>query len=198
MNSKQKVKILKTGVASDTYKHLGEVQSRPPGQLLEQDLEVSTREQENFQILEGLNSKRQRMEEHRPQNVFMLKAIDRHNCVNDMLTLYKQPTIGNCKLYLTFNGETAVGHGVLSEVYSVFWDNFVSSYCERSSHFTFSISAAMSQDDFAAIGRILTDQFIQTGTLPLQISEAIIQQAVIGQVSEECLIQSFLMLLNEK
>lgn len=186
------------GVASDTYKHLGEVQSRPPGQLLEEDLEVSTREQENVQILEGLNSKRQRTEEHRPQNVFMLKAIDRHNCFNDMLTLYKQPSIGNCKLYLTFSGETAVGHGVLSEVYSVFWDNFVSSYCEGSLHFTFSVSAAMSQDDFVAIGCILTDQFIQTGTLPLQISEAIIQQAVIGQVSEECLIQSFLTLLNEK
>ena len=83
------------------------------------------------------------------------------------------------------------------EVYSVFWDNFVYCYCEGASHFTFSVSAALSQDDFVATGRILTHQFIQTGTLPLQISEAIIWQAVVGQVSEECLIQLFL-LLHEK
>ena len=80
----------------------------------------------------------------------------------------------------------------------MFWDNFVYCYCEGASHFTFSVSAALSQDDFVATGRILTHQFIQTGTLPLQISEAIIRQAVVGQVSEVCLIQSFLKLLHEK
>ena len=83
------------------------------------------------------------------------------------------------------------------EVYSVFWDNFVYCYFEGASLFTFSVSAALSQDDFVATVRILTHQFIQTGTLPLQIWEAIIWQAVVGQVSEECLIQSFL-LLHEK
>ncbi|CAH3046107.1 unnamed protein product, partial [Porites lobata] len=83
-------------------------------------------------------------------------------------------------------------------VYSVFWDRSVSSYCEGSSHFTFPVTAAKSQDDFVAIGRILTHQFIETGTLPLQILKAIIQQAVTGRVSEECLVQSLLMLLYEK
>lgn len=70
--------------------------------------------------------------------------------------------------------------------------NFISVY------FTFSISAVLSQDDFVAIGRLLTHQFIQTGTIPLQKWEAIIQQAIVGKVSDECLIQSFLKLLYEK
>ena len=59
-------------------------------------------------------------------------------------------------------------------------------------------SRFLSQDDFVAIGRILTHQFIETGTLPLQILKAIIQQAVTGRVSEECLVQSLLMLLYQK
>ena len=59
-------------------------------------------------------------------------------------------------------------------------------------------SRFLSQDDFVAIGRILTHQFIETGTLPLQILKAIIQQAVTGRVSEECSVQSLLMLLHEK
>ena len=66
---------------------------------------------------------------------------------------------------------------MLREVYSVFWDSFVSSYCEGSSRFTFSVTAAMSQEDFVAVGCILTHQFIENGTLLLQISEAIIQEA---------------------
>ena len=128
----------------------------------------------------------------------MVRLISRHNCVKEMLTLFKDQSIVNTKLCLAFKGENAVGHGLLREVYSVFWDNFVANYCEGSSHFTFSVSAATSQEDFAAIGRIRTHQFIQTGTIPLQISEAIMQQAVVGKVSEKCLTESFLMLLHEK
>lgn len=88
-------------------------------------------------------------------------------------------------------GDDTAHDGVRREVYSVFWDSFVSSYCEGCCRFTFSVSAALSQGDFVAIGRLLTHQFIQTGTFPLQISEAIIQQAVVSKVTEECLIQSF-------
>lgn len=145
-----------------------------------------------------LNIKRQKVEEQLGNATATIKIINRHSCVKDMLALFKEHGIANCNLCFVFEGENASGQGVIREVYSVFWDNFVYSYCEGASHFTFSVSAALSQDDFVATGRILTHQFIQTGTLPLQISEAIIRQAVVGQVSEECLIQSFLKLLHEK
>ena len=114
-----------------------------------------------------------------------------------MLALFKEHGIANCNLCFVFERENASGQGVIRQVYSVFWDIFVYSYSEGASHFTFSVSAALSQDDFVATGRILTHQFIQTGTLPLQISVAIIRQAVVGQVSE-CLIQSLLKLLHKK
>ena len=41
-------------------------------------------------------------------------------------------------------------------------------------------------------------QLIQTGTIPLQLAEALMQQAVVGKVSHDCLVQSFFMLLHEK
>ena len=40
--------------------------------------------------------------------------------------------------------------------------------------------------------------FLLTGTFPVQLSEAAVQQAVVGRVTEECLISPFLTLLSEK
>ena len=103
--------------------------------------------------------------------------------------------VANCKVCPTFKIKNAVGHGVLRIVYSTFRDHLVSSYCKGSSHYTPSVSAAMSQG-FVATVRILKHQFIQTGTLPFQIPEAIIQQAVAGQVLG--VFESFLMLCCKK
>lgn len=178
------------GVAADTYKQLEEVQSHTPAQLLEDDPEVSTSEQVNIQILKGLNDKCRSVKEQFENELEMVREVSRHNCVKDMLTHFRQQSVADSKLCLLFKGQHVV-------VYSVFWDRSVSSYCKGSSHFTFPVTAAKSQDDFVAIGRILTHQFIETGTLLLQILKAIIQQAVTGRVSEECLVQS-LMLLYEK
>ena len=165
------------GVPKDSNKAHEEVQSYPPARLLEDDPEVSSSQQENIKRLAYLDVKRQKVEEQLGNATATIKIINRHSCVKDMLVLFKEQGIANCNLCFVFEGENASGQGVIREVYSVLWDNFVDSYCEGVSHFTFSLSAALSQDDFVATGRILTHQFIQTGTLPLQISEAIIRQA---------------------
>lgn len=51
--------------------------------------------------------------------------------------------------------------------------------------FVFVLSPSFTMEDYTALGRIITHQFIQTGTMPLQLAEAIIQQAVVGNVSQE-------------
>lgn len=186
------------GVPNDSNRALEEVQSHPPAQLLEDDPEVSPSQLENIKKLEYLDFKRQKVQEQLENDTATIKMINRHNCVKNMLALFKEQGIAKCNFCFVFEGENASGHGVIREVYSVFWDNFVYSYFEGTSHFTFSVSAALSQDNFVAIGFIFTHQFIQTGTIPLQISEAITLQAVVGQVSEECLLQSFLKLSHEK
>lgn len=44
----------------------------------------------------------------------------------------------------------------------------------------------------------LTHQFLLTGTFPVQVTEAQIIQTMFGQVSEDCLVSSFLQLLLER
>ena len=177
---------------------LAEVAPGPPVQLLEDDPDISG-ELAAIQTLDELSVKQEMAKGQFNNHQLMFKEINRHNCVNELLTLYQEETIiVNHELMLSMKDEEAAGDGVCREVHSVFWDSFVSSYCEGCSHSTFSVSAALLKDDFVAIGRLLTHQFMQMGTIPLHISEAIIQQAVVGKVSEECLIQSFLKLLHEK
>jgi hypothetical protein len=179
------------------YDLFDELLSRPPGTLImEGDTEKSSEEQETLKLIDNLNIKRQYAEQQLEEHHMI--EVSRHNCVEDMFEMYKEENITKYRLSLIFKEEGAFGSGVLREAYSSFWDSFVSSYCEGSSNFAFSVSAAITQDNYVAMGRILTHQYIQTGTLPLQISEAAIQQAVIGKVSDECLIHSFLMLLQEK
>ena len=172
------------------------VQSSPPSQLMEEDQALSEQDQTARNLLELLQVKRLKIQEElkRPQSV----KISRHNSCKELLNLYKEENVIQSKLDLAFKDEAAVGEGVCRDVYAVFWDSYVTNYCEGVSQFAFAVSPTITSTDYVTMGRILTHQFIQTGTIPLQLSEALIQQAVVGTVSEECLLQSFLMLLHEK
>ena len=117
------------GVEANTYKQLEEVQSHPPAQLLEDDPEVSTSEQVNIQILKGLNAKCRSVKEQFENELEMVREVSRHNCVEDMLTHFRQQSVADSKLCLLFKGQHAVGNDMLREVCSVFWDSSVSSYC---------------------------------------------------------------------
>ena len=57
---------------------------------------------------------------------------------------------------------------------------------------------SLTDEDYLALGRIITHQFVLTGTCPVQVVEAQIIHALDGQVSEECLVRSFLQLLPER
>ncbi len=115
------------------------------------------------------------------------------------MALYKQyDDILQSKVLLLFKGEDAIGDDVRGEIYAVFWENFLTHYCEGVDQFAFIVLPALTLEDNVALGWLLTHQFLQTGTIPLQLSEAILQQAVVGSVSKKCLVQSFLMLLHEK
>ena len=58
--------------------------------------------------------------------------------------------------------------------------------------------SVISPHDYVTLGCALTHLFILTRTLPLQLSEALVQQVVVRKVSDDCLLESFLMLMNEK
>ena len=103
------------GVPNNSNKALEEVQSHPPAQLLEDDPEVSSSQKENIKNLAYLDVKRQKVEEQLGSTTAPVKIINRHNCVKDMLVLFKEHGIVNCNLCFVFEGS---GQGVIREVYS--------------------------------------------------------------------------------
>ena len=68
-------------VPKDSNKAFEEVQSHPPAQLLEDDPEVSSSQQENIKKLTYLNVKRQKVEEQLGNATVTIKVINRHNCI---------------------------------------------------------------------------------------------------------------------
>lgn len=175
-----------------------QVEANPPNLLMEGDDLLSTEEERARELVEGLNSKRCETDNRLDKDVVESVNVSRHNCFKELLELYQDNRICQSKLYLHFKGEEAVGHGVSRDVFALFWEEFVTNYCEGVSQFTFTISPNISPHDYVTLGCILTHQFILTGTLPLQLSEALIQQAVVGKVSDDCLLESFMMLMHEK
>ena len=124
--------------------------------------------------------------------------IDRHDVVNELLALYKDDSILCSKLSVSFLSETALGDGVLREVFSSFWDSCLARFCEGNKQFVFVPRPSLTDEDYVAVGRIISHQFLLTGTFPVQVAEAQIIQALFGQVSEQCVVSSFLQLLPER
>ena len=87
---------------------------------------------------------------------------------------------------------------MFSTFWDCFWDCFLARFCEGNTQFVFVPRPSLTDEDYVAVGRIITHQFVLTGTFPVQVAEAQIVQAMFGQVSEDCLVSSFLQLLPER
>lgn len=166
------------------------VNNSPPVQLLE-DENIT-----NSDIIQSLEDKR--IKQFCALDSSRIVIINRHDVVKELLSLYKDKSILCSKLSVSFLDETALGDGVLREVFSTFWDCFLARFCEGGKQFALTPRPSLTDEDYLALGRIITHQFVLTGTFPVQVAEAQIIQTLFGQVSEECLVSSFLQLLPER
>lgn len=122
--------------------------------------------------------------------------VDKNNVVKQLLEMYREDeAISNNKLVVSFEGEQANGEGLLRELYSLFWESFFSQNCEGSNQYTLCVSPNLSEEDFTALGRLITHMFIQCGTFPVKLVKASMYQALFGAVSDEIVLDSFLRLL---
>ena len=119
--------------------------------------------------------------------------IDRHDAVDELLALYSDKDILDCKLSVSFTDENALRDGVLREVYSVFWDSFVARFCEGSRQFAVIPNPSLSDENYEALGRIITHQLVLTGTFPIQLAEVQVLHALFCSRGQ----QSFLKFVNE-
>ena len=97
-------------------------------------------------------------------------SLSRNEIVGELLKLYKDDEILTKKILPSFEEENASGDGVLREVYSLFWQNFVSDNCFGSSQFAVRIVPQVS-NKYVALGRIITHQFLECGTFPYSLLE---------------------------
>ena len=118
----------------------------------------------------------------------------RENIVRGLISEYKDPSILQRKVAAVIEGSEATGDGVLREVYSSFWDTFLSQSDGDSEHML-PLLLDLSQEDYVSIGRILTHQFILCGVFPVKLSQASMQHALLGTAMDQCIVESFLALL---
>ena len=174
-----------------------DVSPKPPEVLFESDEETHTTEISTHASYASLEERRiqglSALEKHHEK----VLTISRHN-ITELMSVYQDPEVGKQKLVVLFDEDSGSGDGVVREMFSLFWEQFVLLNCEGSSQFTISVSPAMRPDDYATVGRILTHGFLLCGSFPLQLARASLHQTIFGSVDDDCLLDSFLMLLPQK
>jgi hypothetical protein len=123
--------------------------------------------------------------------------VRRDDVVNQLLKLYRDGLVDTSKIaFLRFEGEDGAGDGVTCDVFSSFWDEFYSKFCEGSGQCVPCLTVQFSADDFKAIGKIITHMFVSYQIFPVRLSEALFQYCLFGAVTDECIVSSFLNLLS--
>lgn len=108
----------------------------------------------------------------------------------------KDRTILQTHLQLIFSdSDDTVGHGVLIEAFFLFWEKLLANNTIEETEYTIPMGPHLTCEDYVSIERIITHQFVQCSIFPARFTQASIQQAVIGEISSECLVSSFLQLL---
>lgn len=148
-------------------------------------------------------SSSQSLEERRQQALESLVGVTpikvkRSNIVKDVISQYQEESILNTRVSVTFDNSSAHGDGVTREMYSLFWDGLCKDFGGAIGHTEFTIPVITSLDieDYTAIGRIITHQFVQCGTFPIRLSQASVQEMLFGTVDDKVKIHSFLLTLS--
>jgi len=146
-------------------------------------IDLEARRQQAFDALEG--------------SIFL--NISKDHIVKEVMLAYRDENILK-KHVMTMMDEAAYGDGVLHEIYSLFWDGFYRDFNGTDGHTEFAIPVipSLSPQDYVAIGRMITHQFVQCATFPIRLAQASIQQLLVGDVEDECKINSFLQMLTPK
>ena len=140
-----------------------------------------------------LDAKRKEENEKLTEKFYI--TISRHEVCEELLRLYENDDVISKIIVPTFEGEEASGDGVLRELYSLFWNDFIRENCDGSSQFALKLLSQMAVEKYKIIGRIITHQFLQCGSFPVQLSRASVHQMLFEVVEEDCLLESFLHLL---
>ena len=184
--------IVESSLSEEGYDDLLPLSDKPPDILLSgKEACATATTAESYQELDA----KRKAERTKLQETCI--SLSCKEIVPELLKLVKEDNILSKEILPSFEEENACGDGVLREIYSIFWQNFVSDNCFGSSQFAVRIVPQM-PDKYVALGRIITHQFLQYGTFPVQLARASVHHMLFGKVSKDCLLDSFLQLLPPK
>ena len=125
--------------------------------------------------------------------------VSKSNVYQELLQIYQDEDILRYKLVPRFDeADVATGDGVLRELYSLFWEQFFTQNCHGDTEVAFTITQDMAPDDFCAVGRIITHEFVQCGVFPVRLAKASVLQALFNEVGESDLTESLLCIVPPK
>ena len=135
-----------------------------------------------------VNESYKKIEGKRTEALNILKGnvsimVNKENIVQDLLSIYKDPSILEKNVSPFIEGTDATGDGVLQEIYSLFSDTFLSQSDGDGEH-AIPIVPSLDQGDYVSIGRIITHQFFLCGTFPVRVSQASVQHDIISNASD--------------
>ena len=137
-----------------------ELASTPPDSPMLGDECLVADHYEGENVNENYTKVQEKLEEAlRALNGYVHVIVNKENIVQDLISIYKDSTILEKKAVVGKEGAEASGDGLLREIYSLFWDSFLSQSDGDSEH-SIPILPNLNQEDYVNVGRILTHQFV--------------------------------------
>ena len=125
-------------------------------------------------------------------------TIRRTNAVNDVIELHRQEHIMlECPIHIQFDGEIAVDQGGVSrEMFSLFWDEVITSHFEGSHTVTPLVHAHTDMNSLPMMGKILSHGYLVSGFLPVRIALPCLVLMLLGStdetIKEKVLVEAFM------
>lgn len=110
--------------------------------------------------------------------------------------MYADNGISSYKIRVTIDEYDASGDGVLHELFSMFWESFLSEHGDGAGHCTLALQSSSSDSVYTSLGRLIEHQFMMCGTLPINLVEALLHQLVANTVAHDCLERSLLSMMT--
>ena len=155
---------------------LEEVSHVPPQKLLLEDVDDNNPNDSLKKTYRQLQDIRQ--EELDKMNETCIALIDKTRIVEEVLKLYEDEALITKRLSVSFVDAHATGSGPQREMFSTFWNSFLSQNGNGYSQFTFRIHPNFSLERYPILGRIITHQFLLCGTFPIQLAQSCFEEIV--------------------
>ncbi|CAB3997093.1 Hypothetical predicted protein [Paramuricea clavata] len=167
--------------------------NNPPQILMEGDEDVNEEDTRAAQLLQSL--------EQRRQEAFQMFLDEKHvifsktNLVQQLLDLYADDGLSGYKMRVTIDEyDTLVMVFCVSSL-PCSGSNFFQRMAE---HYTLALQSLYSDSVYEALGRLMENQFLMCGTLPLKLVEALLHQLVAARVDENCPERSLLSMMTTR